>query len=124
MLLFRPEHEQPIVEGTKTQTRRIWEKPTRAKVGSIHLAKTKMLSKEFFAKLEILSVHKEKLGAISERDARAEGYPSVLAYLIAFININLKCNPPIQTEDDLREVDNEFDILSKDVFVVKFKVIQ
>ena len=70
MLLFKPEHALLILSGTKTQTRRIWKKP-RAKVGSIHLAKLKMLSTDFFAKLEILDVHLERLGDISEEEALA-----------------------------------------------------
>jgi len=87
MLLFRPEHIEPIQAGTKSQTRRAW-KTSRAKVGSIHLAKTKMLSKEYFARLEILAVYQERLGDISEEDAQAEGYPSREAYLQAFAKIN------------------------------------
>ena len=87
MILFRPEHIEPIQAGRKTQTRRAWQKP-RAKVGSIHLAKTKMLSIEFFARLEILAVYQERLGDISEADAQAEGYPSREAYLDAFARIN------------------------------------
>ncbi len=122
MLLFKPQHVEPILLGLKIQTRRSWKK-ARAKAGSIHLAKQRMLSKEYFARLEILEVYKERLGSISEQDARAEGYPSVMAYLIAFVNIAYKCKPPIQNEDDLRALDNEYDILSQEVFVVKFKVI-
>ena len=87
MILFKPEHVEPILNGTKTQTRRTWKKP-RAKVGSIHLAKRKMLFKEYFARLEILAVYQERLGNISEEDAQAEGYPSKAAYLEAFARIN------------------------------------
>jgi hypothetical protein len=122
MLLFKPQHIDPILSGTKTQTRRFWKK-ARVKAGSIHLAKQKMISREYFARLEILEVYKEKLGSISEQDALAEGYPTVMAYLIAFVNIAYKCKPPIQNEDDLRELDEEYDILTQEVFVVKFKVI-
>jgi hypothetical protein len=95
MILFKPEHVGPILAGTKTQTRRIWKKP-RAKVGAIHLAKTEMLSKEFFAKLEILAVYQERLIDISDDDAKAEGYAGADAYLEAFCRINhLKSVPDI-----------------------------
>jgi hypothetical protein len=95
MLLFKPEHVAPILAGTKTQTRRIW-KAKRAKVGSIHLAKTKMISKEFFAKLEILDVYQESLKEISDEDAKAEGYNNAAAYFVAFCEINhLKKVPDI-----------------------------
>jgi hypothetical protein len=106
MLLFKPEHQYPICTGTKTQTRRIW-KARRAKVGSTHLAKTQMLSRDFFAKLEILDVYQERLIDISEEDAKAEGYPDSATYLAKFCEINkLKCLP--------------VDLM---VWVVKFKVI-
>jgi hypothetical protein len=79
MILFKEEHVAPILAGTKTQTRRIWKKP-RAKIGAIHLAKTKMISKEFFAKLEILEVYQERLLSISDEDAKAEGYENATKY--------------------------------------------
>lgn len=72
MLLFKPEHIKLIQQGIKTQTRRIWKKP-RCKTGSIHKAKTEMFSKEFFAELFIIDIHKEYLLDISEEDAKAEG---------------------------------------------------
>lgn len=106
MILFKPEHMYPICMGTKTQTRRLWKK-ARAKVGSIHLAKTMMLSTEFFAKLEILAVYQERLIDISEEDARAEGYENSAYYLTKFCEINkLKFLPT--------------DLM---VWVVKFKVV-
>ncbi len=87
MMLFKPEHVPMVLDGTKTETRRIW-KRQRAKVGSIHLAKTKMLSKDYFARLRILSVHQEPLLNISEEGAKAEGYSSREGYLEAFYRIN------------------------------------
>jgi hypothetical protein len=72
MLLFKPEHVPLILEKTKTETRRIWKK-RRCKVGSIHKAKTQMLSKEYFAKLKILDCHKEEFRCITEEGAKAEG---------------------------------------------------
>jgi hypothetical protein len=70
-----------ILSGRKTQTRRIWKKP-RAKVGAVHLAKTKMLSREYFAKLRILDVYREFPSDISDDDARAEGYDDASAVAI------------------------------------------
>jgi len=108
MILFRQEHVEPILAGTKTQTRRTWEKP-RARVGTVHLAKTRMLSTESFARLEILAVYRERLGDLSEEDAIAEGYPSREAYLQAFARINR------QTVGD--------DFFEQPVYVVRFRVV-
>lgn len=87
MLLFKQEHIEPILTGEKTQTRRIWKKP-RAKIGSVHLAKTKMLSKEYFAKLKILDVIQERLGDITEADAQAEGGYTVDTFIKVWVSIN------------------------------------
>lgn len=87
MILFKPEHVPLILNGTKTQTRRLW-KTSRARVGSIHKAKTKMLSKDYFAKIHILKVWQEQLGCISDSDAHKEGYPSRYAYFKKFDKIN------------------------------------
>lgn len=92
MLLFKPEHVEPILTGKKTKTRRIWKKP-RAKVGSVHLAKTKMLSKEYFAKLKILDVKQERLGDITEADAQAEGGYTVDTFRQVWMLINGSWKP-------------------------------
>ncbi len=72
MLLFKPEHIKLIQQGLKTQTRRIWKKP-HCKPGSVHKAKTMMLSKDYYAELFIISIHKEHLLDISDKDAWCEG---------------------------------------------------
>jgi hypothetical protein len=89
VLLFKPEHVAPILAGTKTQTRRIWVR-WRANVLSTHFAKTKMLSREHFAKLYISDRWEERLGDISEEDAQAEGYHSREEYLAKFAEINAR----------------------------------
>lgn len=40
MILFREEHVAPILNGEKTQARRLWAKP-RVRVGSVHKAYTR-----------------------------------------------------------------------------------
>jgi hypothetical protein len=89
MLLFKPEHQESIRNGVKTQTRRIW-KRSRCKIGSIHKAKTVMLSKEYFAKLKILDCHREEFHCITEEDAKAEGGYTRAAYIEKFFEINPK----------------------------------
>lgn len=89
MLLFKPEHVEPILKGKKTETRRIWAS-ARVKVGSIQKAKTKMLSKDFFARLKILSVHREVFQSITEEEAQAEGGYTRADYIRKFFEINPK----------------------------------
>ena len=111
MIPFRAEHVDLILSGAKTQTRRIWKKP-RAKVGSIHLAKIKMLSTDYFARLKIIAVYREILGEISDGDAQAEGYADKGDYLEAFFRINR-----IAPADQLLWY-------RRPVYVVRFEVVQ
>jgi len=88
MLLFKPEHVDPIRSRRKTQTRRSWRRP-RVRVGSIHQCRTRMLdASSTFAHIRILWVWRERLLDISEADAHAEGYLSREAYWTAFVRIN------------------------------------
>lgn len=88
MLLFKPEHVPMILDGRKTQTRRLW-KRRRAVPGSTHQASTKMFDPwAVFAKLNVIKVYQERLGSISYRDARAEGYEDCGEYITVFANIN------------------------------------
>ncbi|MFW6195390.1 MAG: ASCH domain-containing protein [Chloroflexota bacterium] len=77
---------QPILEGRKTQTRRLW-KRRRVREGSVHQARTALFGAPF-ARLRALRVWQERLGEISEQDAYAEGYESRDAFLSAFERIN------------------------------------
>lgn len=106
MLLFKPEHVQPILLGQKTETRRIW-KSQRVKIGSTQLAKTQMLSKDYFAKLTIVAVWQEKLGEITDDGAKREGYPNRELYLAKFAEINR-----VRIED----------WIDKSVYVIRFTV--
>lgn len=102
MLLFKPQHQVPILMGLKTETRRIW-KRQRAKVGSIHKAKLKMLSRDYFAKLKIMEVRYERLGEMTDTDAKAEGYESLRDFKLVWLTIN-----------------GEWDV-NQNVYVVKFE---
>ena len=110
MLLFKPEHVEPILCGEKTQTRRLWRR-RRCKPGTIHQAKTRLFGGEPFAKLLIRRVHQELLEDITPEDAHREGYENRLAYLGAFIRINKLADRPIR------------EILALPVWVVEFQVV-
>lgn len=89
MILFRDEHVAMILSGEKTQTRRTWAHP-RVKPGKVYQArrvKAMMQKDGTFARLKVLAVRAERLGEISEADARAEGYPSREAYFEAWRRI-------------------------------------
>src|SRR3990167_5399118 len=84
MLLFRDRHVAPILAGTKTQTRRLWDK-WRANVGSLHWASTHLYRKEArFARLAIVDRWEERLDEISAADAKAEGGYTPDQYLQLF----------------------------------------
>lgn len=86
MILFKPEHKDLILKGLKTQTRRTGK--CRWRIGSIHQAKLNFnKGSKPFARLRILDVRQERLGDISEEDAKKEGYPSVQAYQEVFRRI-------------------------------------
>lgn len=93
MILFKDYHIKPILRGRKTQTRRLWPKGPRAKVGAVHLVKTELFSKEHHCKIKILDVHQERLGDISADDVYAEGYSSIDEYVDAWIEINGSFDP-------------------------------
>lgn len=86
MILFHLEHVQPILDGLKIKTRRLGEK--RWNVNSIHRAKTTMLSKDHFALLRILTLHREPLGAMTEKDAWDEGGYTLSGYKEEWEKIN------------------------------------
>jgi hypothetical protein len=86
-MLFKPEHLQMILAGTKTATRRIWKKPM-VKVGNIYKAKLKMLSRDYFAKIKVTKMFKQELGEMTDEDARKEGYKNIMAFHEIWIKIN------------------------------------
>lgn len=88
MLLFKPEHVMPILDGVKTETRRVWKK-ARVRVGSVQQAKTELFGAPF-ALLKILDVHREAFQCLTEEDARAEGGYTREGFIRKFFQINPK----------------------------------
>ena len=88
-MLFKDIHIKMIKEGTKTRTSRLW-KTRRAKVGSIHLIKTKMLSKENFGRIRILNVEKRHLSDMDSEWAMKEGGYTKEEFLKLWFDINPK----------------------------------
>ncbi|HNR58662.1 MAG TPA: ASCH domain-containing protein [Methanothrix sp.] len=87
MILFQPEHVEMIRTGRKTQTRRLWKRP-RAKVGSIQLIKTQMISPLNFGSVEVMNVYHEPLGSMTDADAKAEGYDTLEEFRAVWERIN------------------------------------
>lgn len=85
MILFKHEHVKPILNGTKTQTRRTGKK--RWKIGAIRQAKTGYNKDSEFAKIKVLAIRQEKLGDITYPDAVREGYKTIAEYVEVFERI-------------------------------------
>jgi len=72
-MLFKQRHVELILNGTKTQTRRLREKRP-AVPGSTHWASTNYSKGGRFAQLLIKRVWQEQVRYIIQRDAQAEGF--------------------------------------------------
>lgn len=81
MLKVRRFWKKYILDGRKTQTRRPWRRAP--KVGSVHDCRPKR-NVPGFAWVKITRVWKQRLGDVSEAEARAEGFPSRRAMLEHF----------------------------------------
>lgn len=90
-MLFKPEHKDMILNGTKTATRRDWKRPM-VKVGGIYKAKLKMLSKDYFAKIKVTKLFKQRLREITIEDVRKEGYKTLWEFKKIWIKINNSWN--------------------------------
>lgn len=105
-ILFKQEHKDMILAGRKTQTRRIWKTP-RVKVGGIYKAKLKMMSKDYFAKIKVTKLFKQRLGDITLEECIKEGYDSKTKFISIWVKINGSWN-----EDLVVDV-IEFEVVNK-----------
>ncbi len=94
-MLFKPEHVGLILSGRKTQTRRVWKKP-RARVGSVHKAKTALFSLDHFALIRITGLRREQLGDITLEDVKREGYDTLEEFKEVWTWINGCWNPELE----------------------------
>lgn len=79
---FNPEFVPLILNGTKTQTRRLGKK--RWRENTIQKCQA---GESAFAKVRILSVNRESLGQISDEDVRNEGFGTKKAFQEAWTAI-------------------------------------
>jgi len=82
MIIFRARFNPSILEGRKTQTRRLLSK-AKVRAGGIYEARTYQAGKPF-ARLHIQDVRKEWIGYTREEDAAKEGYATSTEFLKNF----------------------------------------
>lgn len=96
-MLFKETHVEMILNGTKTQTRRIWKKPM-VKVGGIYKAKLKMMDKKYFAKIKVTKFYKQKLKEMVYSDFVKEGYPNYRNFQDIWVKINGEWIPKLEVD--------------------------
>jgi len=74
-VLFKQYLVEPILNGTKTETRRLW-KRCLVKVGGTYKAKTNFRNSSAFATIMITYIRKERLGNIDAYGVEKEGCKS------------------------------------------------
>ena len=91
MVLFKKQFIDKIRRGEKTQTRRIWTK-SRVKIGNVYPCQTSYFS-EPFARIKVTGLWQERLGHISGRDVKAEGFNALAEFIDAWKVINGSYDP-------------------------------
>ncbi len=120
VMLFKPFHIEKIREGTKTATRRTWDR-AKVKVGNRYPAKTEMFESNDEADcwIEVTDVYQEKLGDLTYEDAQKEGgytptqfrdswrdivgewEPDMMVYVVEFEYVGTEQYPEYETQDAL-----------------------
>lgn len=110
MLTFRDYHVKPILNGEKTQTRRVW-KRNHAVPSAIHRCRTNRFKAETeFCKVKILRVWKQRLGDISQADVIAEGSEDKVKFIEMFCEIN--------------KLPMNQDTFNKEIYAIEFEVLK
>ena len=103
-LIFTERNIELILQGKKTQTRRIW-KRIKVKKGGIYKIRRHIFSKKHYGLIQVTNIRKEKLGDITEEDAKKEGCSSVAEFKKVWKEIYGKWNP------------------EQEVYVIEFKLL-
>lgn len=111
MILFKEDSKRKILAGSKWQTRKLWDRP-RAREGSERLVylRPPLTGEKPFARVLIKRVWRQRLGDMTQAEAKAEGYESVDTFLEQFRKINNR-----KVKGDLKEVQ---------VYAVEFQVVE
>ena len=93
---FRPELAAKVMAGEKTVTRRLvsenprspwWQGACRLREGRTY-AVCPGRGKEQIGRVEVVSVTKQHLGALTDAEAQAEGFADATAFVLAWAEIN------------------------------------
>lgn len=76
MILFKREFVDPILSSAKTESRRRWKRPL-VREGGVYWAATGFRREDRFAKLRVKYVRRQRLGDVTEEDAKKEGCSSL-----------------------------------------------
>lgn len=99
MILFQKWFRDQILEGGKTETRRLGKK--RWKVGSVHRATTNRFDPDAtFAHVLIQEVEEERIEDITEEGARREGFSDRACFLSTFYVLNHARLPSFGWQDE------------------------
>ena len=87
-MLFKPEHVDMIMQGIKTATRRAWKRPM-AKPGGLYPVQVRMFQRRAECPLiRVTRVYRQRLGDMTEEDARKEGGYTLDEFRDVWIGIN------------------------------------
>lgn len=95
-MLFQQEHIDQIRTGEKTVTRRDWDR-RQVKVGGVYIASTEMFTshEEADCYVRVTGLREERLGDITDRQARREGGYTARTFRTAWSEINGGWDPDL-----------------------------
>lgn len=105
MILFRREFVDLILSGAKTESRRRWRRPL-VKEGGVYWAATGFGRGDRFARLKVKYIRRQRLGEVTEEDARREGCSSLEEFKEVWTRIYGSWDP------------------CEEVYVVSFEVVE